>query len=499
MKALGIIFPDQLSINNKVLQKIGSKDVLLLYEPVDTFYQIRHHKQKIAFLISSIRHWHQSLQKKFNNIIHIKIHKDHKTNLLQELDKLHSEIKFNRIHITQPSDHNTLTQLIFFGSKNKVELKIHSDSRFIDSTEGFSKWAKGKKSIVQEYYYRWLKKKYNLLIENGRPIGDKWNFDKKNKKSTPELKGLLPQRPQLKPDSLTITAMVDVETCFPNSMGSLELFNWAVTHHDAREQLIFFIDNCFYSFGDYQEVIDKNNSFLFHSLLSPYLNSGLLDPMECIVDAISKYKNSNNKIPLNAIEGFVRQILGWREFIRGVYWENMPQYKNANFWSHQNTLNENWYKGNTGIPPLDDAIKESIKYGYTHHINRLMVISNLMNLSGIRPNDIYKWFMETYVDSADWVIVPNVYGMGTYADGGIFSTKPYICGSSYILRISNYTKGEWCDVVDGLYWRFIEKNIDFFNTNPRLSSMTISLGKLDPDRKKHIFKKAEEFINRNTE
>ena len=338
-----------------------------------------------------------------------------------------------------------------------------------------------------------------MLIENGRLIGDKWNFDKKNKKSTPELKGLLPRRPQLKPDSLTITAMVDVETCFPNSIGSLELFNWAVTHHDAREQLIFFIDNCFYSFGDYQEVIDKNNSFLFHSLLSPYLNSGLLDPMECIVDAISKYKNSNNKIPLNAIEGFVRQILGWREFIRGVYWENMPQYKNVNFWSHQNSLNENWYKGNTGIPPLDDAIKESIKYGYTHHINRLMVISNLMNLSGIRPNDIYKWFMETYVDSADWVIVPNVYGMGTYADGGIFSTKPYICGSSYILRISNYTKGEWCDVVDGLYWRFIEKNIDFFNTNPRLSSMTISLGKLDPDRKKHIFKKAEEFINRNTE
>ena len=150
--------------------------------------------------------------------------------------------------------------------------------------------------------------------------------------------------------------------------------------------------------------------------------------MECIVDAISHFNKKEHEIPINALEGFVRQILGWREFIRGVYWQNMPQYKEMNFWSHSNSLNENWYSGKTGIPLLDDAIKESADTGYTHHINRLMIISNLMNLSNIKPNEIYKWFMEMYVDSADWVMVPNVYGMGTYADGGIFSTKPYICG-----------------------------------------------------------------------
>ena len=174
--------------------------------------------------------------------------------------------------------------------------------------------------------------------------------------------------------------------------------------------------------------------------------------MECIVDAISYYNKADHEIPINAVEGFVRQILGWREFIRGVYWENMPQYKEMNYWSHEKSLNENWYSGQTGIPPLDDAIKESIATGYTHHINRLMIISNLMNLSNVRPTEIYQWFMEMYVDSADWVMVPNVFGMGTYADGGIFSTKPYICGSSYMLRMSNYKKGEWCDAVDGLYW-----------------------------------------------
>ena len=237
---------------------------------------------------------------------------------------------------------------------------------------------------------------------------------------------------------------------------------------------------------------------MFHSLLSPYLNSGLLDPLECVQEAEKRYSLSNSKIPLNAVEGFIRQILGWREFIMGVYWANMPQYKDLNFWSHKKNLSDSWYEGTTGIPPLDDAIKESIDYGYTHHINRLMVISNLMNLSGVNPNQMYKWFMEMYIDSSDWVMVPNVYGMGSYADGGIFSTKPYICGSSYMLRMSNYKKGEWCDVVDGLYWRFIENNLGFFEKNPRLSLMTKALTRLDQDRKRLIFEKANEFIEKNT-
>tara|TARA_B100001029_G_C14995707_1_gene414880 strand:+ start:507 stop:1121 length:615 start_codon:yes stop_codon:yes gene_type:complete len=203
-------------------------------------------------------------------------------------------------------------------------------------------------------------------------------------------------------------------------------------------------------------------------------------------------------VPINSVEGFIRQVLGWREFIKGVYWENMPQYKNLNFWSHKKKLKTSWYEGTTGIPPLDDAINESREYAYTHHINRLMIISNLMNLSGINPNEMYKWFMEMYIDSYDWVMVPNVYGMGSYADGGIFSTKPYICASSYMLRMSNYKKGDWCDVVDGLYWSFVDKNLKFFASNPRLAVMTKSLEKMGSDRKKLIFQKANEFVEKNT-
>ena len=498
MKRIGIIFPDDLAVNNKTLQQLNDGDTLLIYEPCDTFYQINHHKQKIAFLISALRHWKEELQKKYSNIIHIKISKDHQTDFMRELDKIYEADRFDIIHITQPSDHNTLTQLMFFVSKKNVTLQIHHDTKFIDSIEDFSEWAKDRKSLVQEYYYRWLRKKYDLLMEDGKPLGGKWNYDKENQQSISKLKQAPPKRKQYSQDSITIETMVDVENFFPNSLGSLEQFNWAVTHESARERLRFFLDECLCLFGTFQDAIDQNDSILFHSLLAPYLNSGLLDPMECIVDAISEYKKPGERIPLNSLEGFVRQILGWREFIRGVYWDNMPQYKESNFWSHEKNLTNSWYDGTTGIPPLDDAIKDSLEYGYTHHINRLMIISNMMNLSGITPNDTYKWFMEMYVDSSDWVMVPNVYGMGTFADGGIFSTKPYICGSSYMLRMSNYKKGDWCEVVDGLYWRFIENNRDFFASNPRLGLMIRSLDNMDPIRKKKIFARAEEFIEQNT-
>ena len=498
MKQIGVIFPDDLATNNKVLSTIDKADPLLLYEPCDTFYQINHHKHKLVFLISSLRHWKKVLEKDYLNIIHIKVSKDRKFDLMHELEILHEKTQFKILNVTQPSDHGILTQLMFFGSKHNVKLKIHPDTKFIDSIDGFSEWSKDKKSLVQEYYYRWLRKKYNLLMEGAKPLGGKWNFDKENQKSISKLKEAPKERNKLKSDELTVSTMVEIENCFPDSIGNLENFNWAVTHKDARKQLKIFLKDYFKYFGDFQDAIDKNNSTMFHSLLSPYINAGLLDPMECIVDAISSFKEQENEIPINALEGFIRQILGWREFIRGVYWENMPQYKEMNFWSHNNSLNKNWYTGETGIPPLDDAIKESIETGYTHHINRLMIISNLMNLTGIRPNEMYQRFMEMYVDSADWVMVPNVYGMGTYADGGIFSTKPYICGSSYMLRMSNYKKDGWCDAVDGLYWRFIENNREFFATSPRLALMPKSLDRMDSGRKVKIFKAAEEFIEKNT-
>ena len=497
MKSLRIIFVDQLSSNNPTLEGMNSNDILLFYEPIETFYEIKHHKQKITLLVSALRHHIERINHK--NVIHQKIEKNKKHDLVKLLKKIISDENVNKIIIAKPSDFKIYKDLMFFSQSSNIELEVLDDRKFISSASDFSEWASDKKTRIQEYYYRWLRKKYNIFMnEEGKPVGDKWNFDKDNRKGIKQLKSDIPERKKLVPDQITFDAMVDVEECFPKSIGTLENFSWATTHEEAENLLEDFIERYLLNYGSFQDAINKENTFMFHSLLSPYLNCGLLDPKICIEKAEKKYYESNGEIPINSVEGFIRQVLGWREFIKGVYWENMPKYKNLNYWSHKNKLNSNWYEGTTGIPPLDDAINESSKFAYSHHINRLMIIANLMNLTGINPNDMYRWFMEMYIDSYDWVMVPNVYGMGSYADGGIFSTKPYICGSSYMLKMSNYKKDEWCDTVDGLYWRFVDKNIDFFKSNPRLAVMTRSLEKMDKERKKTIFKKAEKFIEENT-
>ena len=491
-----LLLPDQLSKNNKVLDFLKDDNLLLLYEPHDSFYEISHHKHKLVFQISSFRHFINSIN--YKNVIHEKI-SNKPLKLTKYLSTLNKESPFSSLYVSKPSEYSTLKDLMYFCQLNNIDLKVFEDKKFITTDEDYKYWAKDKKSTIQEFYYRWLRKKFSILMDDdSKPLGGKWNYDKDNRQSISKLKSDIPDRINITTDKITLEVMIEVEQIFKSSHGDLENFNWSVTHDGAWEQFIIFLDTFLPNYGAFQDAINKDNTFMFHSLLSPYFNSGLLDPLKCINEVEKRFDESNGQIPINSIEGFIRQVLGWREFIMGVYWDNMPQYRQQNFWSHSKQLTSSWYTGDTGIPPLDSAIKESIYFGYTHHINRLMIISNLMNLSGIDPNDIHRWFMEMYIDSADWVMVPNVYGMGTFADGGIFSTKPYICGSSYMLRMSNFKKGEWCDVVDGLYWRFIEKNINFFKTNPRLSLMVNALSKINPDRKKLIFTKAEEFISKNT-
>ena len=497
MSALKVIFPDQLSKENPLLQEFDASDTLLFYEPIDNFYEISQHKHKLVFLISSFRNLIKSINHK--KLIHVKISRGNNTTFLSYLKQIQIENNFSSLYVNKPTDFKTYKDLLFFSQSNNMKIEMLEDKKFISNDDDFIEWSKDKKTTVQEFYYRWLRKKYNVFMdESNKPISGIWNYDKDNRQGAKKIKVAIPSRKKFKPNKITIDVMVDVQECFPSSIGDLENFNWVTTHDEAETLLEDFLDRFLENYGSFQDAISKDDSFLFHSLLSPYLNSGLLDPMQCIESAIKKYDESNGKIPINSVEGFIRQILGWREFIKGVYWDNMPQYKNYNFWEHKLKLNDSWYEGNTGIPPLDDAIKESVNFGYTHHINRLMVIANIMNLVGVHPDNMYKWFMEMYIDAYDWVMVPNVYGMGSFADGGIFSTKPYICGSSYLLRMSNYSKGEWCDIVDGLYWRFINNNIKFFETNPRLSLMTRALEKIDGERKKMIFEKAENFIKNNT-
>jgi deoxyribodipyrimidine photolyase-related protein len=359
----------------------------------------------------------------------------------------------------------------------------------------FENYQQGKRTLLLENFYRKSRKEFNILMEDNKPVGGQWNFDELNRKKIP--KGLeIPSKKTFNSDHLK-TVNKFVTKSFSDHPGETSDDSWIpLTRKDSMKFFHDFLAIKFELFGPYEDAIYQDHNFLFHSAISPLLNIGLLTPNEVINEAINFSKKNNTSI--NSVEGFVRQIMGWREFIRGVYQTRSHKQLGHNFFDNQRKLTDDWYQGTTGIDPLDDAIKLTTEYGYTHHINRLMVISNIMNLSGIHPDEIYRWFLEMYIDASEWVMVPNVYGMGTFADGGVFSTKPYICGSSYIMRMSNFKKGPWCDIVDGLYWSFIKNNLDYFKTNPRLAVMPRALERLKPERTQLIFSAADRFIEEKT-
>lgn len=341
---------------------------------------------------------------------------------------------------------------------------------------------------MRKFYEAERLKRNILMTKTGKPEGGKFSFDDENRLKIPK-KIEIPHLPVFDPSAYRNEVLKIVETHFTHHPGALS--PWLPsTREQARQALSKFLSERLQNFGAYEDAMDQRSPFLFHSVISPLLNCGLLTPSKVIHEALKL----RDRVPLNSLEGFIRQILGWREFIRGVYEKFSAQEEQANFFAHHRKLTSSWYDGTTGIEPLDYAIKKAWNLGYCHHIERLMIISNIMLLSEICPGDVHRWFMEMFIDSADWVMGPNVFGMGQFCDGGLFTTKPYICGSNYILKMSSFEKGDWCDVVDGLYWRFIDKHRKFFMGQPRLSMMPKLLDRIDKQRKKNLFDRANKFI-----
>ena len=364
---------------------------------------------------------------------------------------------------------------------------------FLNSRDDFKKYLENKKKPLMANYYKMSRIKFDLLVKDEKPVGGKWSFDKDNRKKLPQTVKL-PKRPVASETKHTKVLKKFINTTFENHPGNTENFWLPTTHKESTVWLDDFLTEKLNLFGDYEDAVSQRDNILFHSALSPLINSGLITP-EKIVDRLKKLRT---KVNLNSLEGYIRQVIGWREFMRGIYQNYSIEMEKGNFFNHKRKFKKEWYSGETGIPPLDHSIKNALKYGWTHHIERLMVLSSLMKLCEIEPKQVYKWFMEMFVDSSEWVMVPNVYGMGLFSDGGIFATKPYICGSSYYLKMMDFKKGEWCETVDGLYWRFINKNRKFFSSNPRLNMMVSVYDKMKNERKKKILSKAEAFITQFT-
>jgi deoxyribodipyrimidine photolyase-related protein len=342
-------------------------------------------------------------------------------------------------------------------------------------------------------FYISQRKRLNLLLEEAKPVGGKWSFDPENRKKIPrDLE--VPPLPRSRPSAWVEEAKTFVEKHFPGNPGSCDDFFYPVTHQDAEKWLDAFLNERLFLFGDYQDAMAKDEPFLFHSILSPMLNAGLLTPDHVVKKTLDAAKERS--VPLNSLEGFIRQIVGWREFIRAVYRLRGEKERTMNFFEHHRSLPVAFYTGETGLDPVDSVIKRLTRDAYAHHIERLMVLGNIMLLSEIDPDDVYRWFMEMFIDAYDWVMVPNVYGMSQHADGGMITTKPYISSSHYIRKMSDFPDGDWCQVWDGLYWRFIHKHRAFFEKNPRMRVMTRQLDRMgNAGLAKHL-KAARRFLER---
>ena len=491
MKSLFLILGNQL-FPHKHLRKYKDSTIFMC-ESFDLCTFQKHHKLKLILFLSSMRSYADELKKNKFKVNYIDLKKDFKISYEKKLENFIKKNKFEELISFEIEDKFFEKKISTLCKKNKIKLTFIQSPMFLNSRDEFKNYLSKTKKPFMANFYKIARAKTDILMENNKPKGGKWSFDEDNRKKLPkDIK--IPEMITAKETKHTKVLKQQINTIFKNHPGQVDNFWLPTTYDDAVKWLDYFIIKKFNLFGDYEDAVDTNNNFLFHSVLSPMINLGLLTP-DLIIERVRKVEN---KIKINSYEGYIRQIIGWREFIRGIYQNYDQQLEENNFFQHKNSLTKKWYDGTTGLDPLDHSIKNAQKYGYTHHIERLMVLCNIMNLCEIKPNEVYNWFMEMFVDSSDWVMSPNVYGMGLFSDGGIFSTKPYICGSSYFMKMMNFKRGNWNDIMDGLYWRFINKNRKFFQSNPRLNMMVNIYDKMNTERKNHIIKKANQFIRDNT-
>jgi deoxyribodipyrimidine photolyase-related protein len=480
---IGVVFPHQLFEDHELFH---SCDELFLIEEPLFFSQYKFHKKKIILHRASMKAFLEEQSKASSNWKYI----SH-----DEASSLQIENKLKSLGATELAWIDTvdfnLEKKIYKWAKNlgAKELRFESPN-FYNSEEELREYFSKKKFFLNDFYIHERKKRNVLLEPSGEPVGGKWTFDTENRAKAP--KGMEFPKPFVStPNDFVIEATTYVEAHFSDHVGTAEDFMYAVTRKEAKAALHYFIQHKINEYGTYQDAIVPQEAWLFHSIISPYLNIGLLSPQECVQAALDSNAGMNN------VEGFVRQVLGWREFIRAVYVLKGVQERTSNFLQHDRKLPNGFWDASTGIRPIDDCLEGLLKNAYSHHIERLMILGNFMLLSEVHPHEVYEWFMTFYIDAYDWVMVPNVYGMSQFADGGLMSTKPYMSGSNYIYKMSNYKKGEpWEKIWDALFWNFIERNTPFLSRNYRLSMMVALLNKMDGQKKQGHLALAQSFLNK---
>lgn len=503
MTTLIPIFADQLSFDLSSLTDADKETCIIVMmevrEEADTVW---HHRKKMIFLFSAMRHFAAELTKQGFTVDYIKMDDPgNKGNFTDELKRAVKRHKANALHVCEPSEYRVLKMAQTWERTLGVSVDIRLDNRFLATKKQFSDWAKNRKQLRMEYFYREMRRKTGLLMNGDEPEGAKWNYDSENRKPA-DNDLFMPQPLKFKPDEVTKDVIEMVTKLFPDRFGAVDEFFYGVTREDALAVLNGFVNGPLRNFGDYQDAMLTGQPFLYHSILSLYLNVGLLNPLEICRAVEEAYKK--DKAPLNAAEGYIRQIIGWREYVRGVYWYFMPDYLEENALGATRPLPEFYWSGETDMHCLSEAIGQTIDHGYAHHIQRLMITGNFALVTGVSPQELHEWYLAVYVDAFEWVELPNTLGMSQFGDGGKLASKPYASSGSYINRMSDYCQSCRYDVkkrtgdkacpFNSLYWDFVARNEGVLKGNPRMGLVYRNLEKMDADTLKDLRAQAATFL-----
>ena len=504
MRTLRFLLGDQLDRQVSALRDLDpSRDVVLMAEVYEEATTVRHHKQKVALVFAAMRHFARELCSKEVAVDYVQLDDPGNSgSLAGELRRALARHRVERVVMTEPSEWRVWSAAQRWRDALGVPIEIRDDDRFFCSRAEFAAWAEGRKSLRMEYFYRVMRRKTGWLMEGSKPTGGRWNYDAQNRKPLPrDLEP--PSRLRFAPDAETEAVLDLVARRFGDHFGDLRPFRWAVNRRDALRALAHFVRECLPNFGDYQDAMRSGEDWLYHAVLSPYLNLGLLRPREVCQAALQAL--DDGAAPLHAVEGFVRQILGWREYVRGVYWLHMPGYGETNYLDATRDLPDFYWSGETDLNCLREVVAATRRNAYAHHIQRLMVTGNFALLAGLAPAQVNKWYRIVYADALEWVELPNTHGMALFADGGLLGSKPYAASGAYIHRMSDYCAGcayqptlkngpRACP-YNYLYWHFLIANQDRLQGNPRMTLAYRNLARLSDERKQQIVADAEAFLD----
>lgn len=498
---LYLILGDQLSFDLASLQGLDcASDAVLMVEVMEEASHVPHHPQKIVLIFSAMRHFAKALQAQGVRVEYVTLEDPNNSGSVPaELRRWQALLQPAELHVTECGDWRLEQSLKECG----VAIDWHADTLFLCSRAEFSAWAAGKKQLRMEFFYREMRRKSRLLINgDGTPVGGAWNFDAENRKALP--KGVKAPYPVgFSADAITREVLALVKQRFSHHYGVVDDFNYPVTHADARSLWNYFLDYGLAGFGDYQDAMANDEPFLFHARISAALNIGLLDLRQLCSDVESAYWSGS--IALNAAEGFIRQLIGWREYVRGVYWLKMPDYAQGNSFANSRPLPAFYWTGETQMNCMRQAIGQSLKHAYAHHIQRLMVTGNFALLAGIAPSQICEWYLAIYMDAFDWVELPNTLGMVMHADGGYLGSKPYCASGQYINRMSDYCRGCAYKVSEStadnacpfnaLYWHFLLRHGDLLRGNQRMAMMYKNLDRMPQAKQQALWQRGQKLLD----